>query len=130
MPAYNFSPEHAENVERGIKTQTIRQTDKGAKIGDTAYLFTGQRTPQCRSLGTGTLVMVQPISLYDDCIMFDAWHIFREQWLIDYLARADGFNDYNAMAAWFREKYKIKSLTNEPFLGYLHSWILNKEAKK
>ena len=126
MPTYNFSPEHADNVELGIKTQAIRQTDKGEKIGDTAYLFTGQRMPQCRSLGTGKIITITPISLYEDHVMLNAGHIFRDQWSIDYIARIDGFKDYHAMTSWFREKYKVKSLTIDPFHGYLHIWILNR----
>ena len=38
MPAYNFQKQFAPLVESGQKCQTIRKTNKAAKVGDTAYL--------------------------------------------------------------------------------------------
>jgi hypothetical protein len=69
--------------------------------------------------------MNELISLYDTYVRFNG-SLVTEQGMLNLLARADGFYDYDAMTAWFKDKYEIKSLTIEPFHGCLHSWILNK----
>ena len=122
MPAYNFSQEFAGDVENRRKTQTIRMSDKGAKVGDSVYLYTGQRTKQCRQLGTATLIALDSISLYDTYVRLNG-SLITEQSTLNLLARADGFRDYEAMASWFKIKYKIKSLTLDPIHGYLHAWL-------
>ena len=58
MPAFNFSPQFADAVAAGRKLNTIREKQRG-KVGDPAYLFTGQRTKKCVRLGEGTLVRVE-----------------------------------------------------------------------
>lgn len=123
MPAYNFSPEFADDVEHRRKRSTIRLTDKGSKVGDTAYLYTGQRTKECRLLGTSTLVAVEPIEIMEFCIYIgNSSNAIYEPAVIDLIARSDGFKDYADMAAWFKAKYNIKSLTETPFVGFLHVW--------
>ena len=121
MPAYNFSPEFANDVQHRRKRSTIRMSDKNAKVGDTVYLYTGQRTKQCRSLGTSTLVALETISLHEKHVIFGGFTI-RANSLLDLLARADGFKDYPDMTAWFKSKYKIDSLDTAPIRGYLHAW--------
>ena len=54
MPAFNFKPQFAPLVESGKKTKTIRPTKRG-NVGDTAYLYTRQRTKNSRKLGEGVL---------------------------------------------------------------------------
>lgn len=121
MPAYNFSPEFANDVQHRRKRSTIRMSDKNAKVGDTVYLYTGQRTKQCRSLGTSTLVALETISLHEKHVIFGGFTL-RANSLLDLLARADGFKDYPDMTAWFKSKYKIDSLDTAPIRGYLHAW--------
>jgi hypothetical protein len=121
MPAYNFSPEFADDVEHRRKTQTIRMTDKGAKVGDPVFLYTGQRTKQSRSLGTSTLVDIISIQLNDNSAILDGDFIYHES-VLNLLARSDGFENYQSMTEWFRKKYNLESLTKTPFNGFLHVW--------
>ena len=129
MPAYNFSPEFADVVESGRKCSTIRQSDKGAKIGDTAYLYTGQRTKDCRLLGTATLISVVRIWIYHDSVSIERGCLVYQMHFLDIFARSDGFNNFEQMVNWLEKKYNIKSLSESPFIGYLHTWTLNKEVK-
>ena len=123
MPAYNFQPRFADAVESGAKTQTIRKTRRGAKPGDTAYLYTGQRTKACRKIGEGRLISVFPISIdrifgAKDPAIFN--HTCRQltQEEADFFAQLDGFEDAQALYKWFDENHGL------PFTGYVHKWIL------
>lgn len=128
MPAYNFQKQFAPLVESGQKPCTIRQTDKGAKVGDTAYLYTGQRTKQCRKLGEGTIVDVSPIKIWLTYLGFPIVEVkySNEQALLyvgyhaDNFAKRDGFQSADEMVSWFDNQYGL------PFNGFLHEWILNK----
>lgn len=132
MPAYNFMARFAPLVESGEKRQTIRQTDKGAKPGDTAYLYTGQRTKQCRKLGEGLILSVLPIEIGKHACGepyatvtdgMKLMHIVHEDFYG--LAIADGFANGEEMVAWFEARYGL------PFLGYLHEWeLLDKPKEK
>lgn len=125
MPAYNFQKHFAPLVESGQKRQTIRQTAKGATRGATAYLYTGQRTAQCRKLGEGTITDVLSIEIgrhacsepYASIAEYDGrrTHLVHEG--LDALARADGFANGEEMAEWFAAQYGL------PFTGYLHQWV-------
>lgn len=121
MPAYNFSPEFADDVEHRRKRSTIRLSDKGAKVGDTVYLYAGQRTKDCRLLGTSTLVAVEPIEIMESSLWFNN-RMLHDSATIDLIARSDGFKSYADMAAWFKAKYEVKSLNETPFIGFLHVW--------
>ena len=129
MPAYNFKKQFAPQVESGDKTCTIRATDKGAKVGDTAYLYYGQRTKQCRKLGEGTITGVWPITIWLTSLgkplaeiqypeMFKPMLYFGYH--IDNLAKQDGFQDADEMVSFFAKQYGL------PFNGFLHKWTLNK----
>jgi len=132
MPAYNFMERFAPLVESGEKRQTIRQTDKGAKPGDTAYLYTGQHTKQCRKLGEGLILSVLPIEIarlslgepYAAIgVMPSTTYLAGER--LDYFSKADGFSGGEEMVAWFEKQYGL------PFFGYLHEWkLLDKRKEK
>lgn len=126
MPAYNFKSQFAPLVESGQKRQTIRQTArKGATRGATAYLYTGQRTANCRKIGEGTITEVLPIEIgrhacsepYACITERDGkrTHLVHEH--LDSLARDDGFASGEEMAEWFAAQYGL------PFCGYLHQWV-------
>ncbi len=121
MPAYNFSPEFANDVEHRRKRSTIRLSDKGAKVGDTVYLYTGQRTKECRLLGTSVLIDLTRFALFENSIFFDARY-YSSTPILNLIARSDGFTDFEEMKNWFKAKYKIQSLDKAPFSGYLHVW--------
>lgn len=131
MPAYNFQPQFAALVESGQKRQTIRQTDKGAKPGATAYLYTGMRTKGCRKLGEGTITDVLPIQIgrngcgepYATIVGPDGvsrWVVHDD---LAALAAADGFSNAAEMTQWFDRQYGL------PFAGYLHQWELRAPAQ-
>ena len=128
MTAYNFSEQFAPAVEAGLKLQTIRKTDKDAMVGGIAQLYTGQRTKQCKLLGTGTITSISRIVLFDDsCQIEGILFMFSE--VPNIIARADGFATYEHMAEWFRNTYKISSLDETPFDGFIHAWVLNTEVQ-
>ena len=129
MPAYNFQKQFAPLVESGQKCQTIRQTDKGAKVGQTAYLYYGQRTKQCRKLGEGTITEVWPIKIWLTYLGYPVAEIkypglqipiIYTGYHIDNLAKDDGFQSGDEMVSWFAKQYGL------PFNGFLHKWTLNK----
>lgn len=125
MPAYNFKQQFAPLVESGDKTCTIRATDKGAKIGDTAYLYYGQRTKQCRKLGEGTITAVLPIVLWINKLIVPRISVamsstFSTDIDPNVIAKQDGFQTVEEMFSWFAKQYGL------PFNGFLHQWALNK----
>jgi hypothetical protein len=125
MPTYNFKPQFAALVESGQKRQTIRRTAKGAAPGATAYLYTGQRTANCRKLGEGRICEVAPIEIgrhactepYAVITGRDGKPVHLAHEHLDSLARADGFSTGEEMASWFADQYGL------PFRGYLHQWV-------
>src|SRR3569833_3307514 len=126
MPAYNFLKQSAALVESGQKRQTIRQSARAAHRGATAYLYTGQRTAQCRKLGEGTITDVLPIEIgrhacgepYAIIIERSGYRSFLAHDDLDVLARSDGFANGEEMATWFASQYDL------PFVGFLHQWVL------
>jgi len=67
MPSLNFT-KFVDEVECGLKTQTIRRTRKRPiKAGDRLHLFAGARTKHCRRLsppGGATCYYVADIEIY------------------------------------------------------------------
>lgn len=131
MPAYNFKAQFAPAVEAGHKLCTIR--GRAAKVGTTAYLYTGMRTKACRKLGQGRIVHCANITLgYSESgaprAIFGEHHIgyteFRE------LAEADGFATPRDMVDFFRDQYKTIMLVagggTDVFSGFMITWELDK----
>ena len=125
MPALNFQARFAPLVESGEKTQTIRKHRKDGrdpKVGDRLVLYTGMRTKQCRKLGEGRVMSVRYFELDDE----GGVHIDHEWigWHRDpsrterRLARADGFENFEAMLDWFEQTHGL------PFEGLLIRWKL------
>lgn len=108
MVALNFSPQFADAVASGRKTQTIRQTAR-ARPGQALQLYTGQRTKDCRKLADAVCVDCTYVGLNASGISLGDVRRFPGD--IDDFARADGFNDYAAMWKWFSERYKTNSFT-------------------
>lgn len=125
MPAYNFQQRFAALVESGQKRQTIRKSAKGAHRGSTAYLYTGQRTANCRKIGEGTIVEVIKIEIgrhacsepYASIVNHYGRYDYIVHADLDSLARDDGFANGEEMVEWFASQYGI------PFSGYLHQWV-------
>ena len=118
-----FKKQFAHLVEFGEKTQTIRVFPKRVpKIGETAYLYTGLRTKQCRCLGEGKIESLKIIyfdrregrlvSIEDDSPGLKNGQTFD---LTD-MARADGFSCWEEMRDWFEQTHGL------PFEGLLIKW--------
>ena len=115
MVAFNFSPEFAAAVTSGAKCQTIRKT-KRAVAGDRLQLYTGQRTKACRKLGEATCTLVDYVGIRPDGLTFG--DKTKHPGNIDDFARADGFENFEAMVAWFARKYG-----SPYFQGFVHKWL-------
>lgn len=110
MPAYNFQARFALKVLDGSKLSTIRGRE--AKVGSTAYLFTGMRTKACQRLGCGEIVYCAPITLgYDrdgePFAMLDKQRLSKAEF--DQLAMDDGFAYPREMLAWFKSTYDTET---------------------
>lgn len=117
MPALSFKEQFAPAVESGEKTQTIRKIRKRPiKVGDTLYLKTGMRTKYCRSLGTAVCTKVTPCEIYPLMVAFRGRALLAAQ--ANRFARKDGFDDMDAMVAWFERQHGL------PFRGVVIEWDL------
>ena len=133
MPAYNFQARFAPLVRSGAKTNTIRGRE--AKVGGTAYLYTGQRTKACECLGQGEIKSCLPVRLgwSNDEFPFVA---LRSERLTDAsvqeLAVSEGFADGREMVQWFMSTYKQSQPTAkdevEVYAGFLISWTPTKQG--
>jgi hypothetical protein len=122
MPTLNFQARFADAVESGAKTQTIRRRGKRAwKVGDMAYLHTGQRLKagdeRKRTLGVGRVVEVSDVRLEHgkpfrvDGVDLSSTKAYQ-------FAYADGFNGTLEMIAWFDKTHGL------PFDGQMIRWEL------
>jgi hypothetical protein len=100
--AINFKPEWVPAILDGSKRQTIRRTAR-CKAGDELQLYTGQRTKDCRLLGTAICQHVETITIADDYLSAGYYRIPSGD--AHHLAEIDGFADIEAMRDWFRSQY-------------------------
>jgi hypothetical protein len=115
MSALNFKKQFVPALESGAKRQTIRPVRKHPiTAGERLYLFTGQRTKSCRSLGTVLARKVCEIEMTASSIKIDGVLMSRMEF--DDFARDDGFNDWHEMRAFFSATYKF------PFKGQVICW--------
>jgi hypothetical protein len=126
MPALNFMARFADDVQFGIKRQSIRAPRKDGrphcKRGDQLKLYTGMRSKSCRLLGTAKVLRVVPvvinaIDMYLDGRLLLSYLPDRDAPQTDNeFARADGFGSFTEMADWFRETHGL------PFTGVVIYW--------
>lgn len=127
MPVYNFQARFAPKVLDGTKCTTIRGRD--AKVGSTAYLFTGLRTKLCTRPGQGEIVHCAPISLgYKQNGMPAAilgCNQLTQQQLTE-LAVGDGFTGAREMLEWFEKTYGERIAAGDGghyvYKGWLITW--------
>ena len=122
MPALNFQEKFAAAVSSGRKTQTIRALRKRPiRVGDTVYLYTGQRTKAAQRLGTGTVIEVHDIMFCDrrpPAIVIDGKRVAYAGLESEEIAVRDGFVNIRALLHWFRKTHGL------PFRGHLIRWRL------
>ncbi len=127
MPALNFKKQFSENVELGIKRQTVRAYRKDGrahcKPGDRIKLYTGMRTISCRLLTEAECTSVQHIKIMDTGMELDGSRLSSVIYSRDQLeptdnefAESDGFESFMDMAEWFSETYGL------PFKGVVIKW--------
>ena len=113
MPSLNFQKQFADKVVSGEKRQTVRKGNR-IKAGDKLYLYTGQRTKQCRKLGETVCNEIYKIEITDEHIYIDLCvltGIEKEQ-----LAKDDGFECAADMIDWFKNTHGL------PFFGQVILW--------
>jgi hypothetical protein len=122
MVAINFTM-FKDKIAAREKRMTIRKTPR-AKRGDRIQLYTGMRTKACRKLVDDDAVCIAcyPVRISDGAFELTTGDDYD---ITDYLygpgglnekARADGFDDWDDMKAFFRKTYGL------PFTGYAHVW--------
>jgi hypothetical protein len=126
MPALNFQPRFAALVQRGEKRQTIRLPRRQPiRVGQMLYLYTGLRTKQARLLREAVCTSVGPVEITDGihektAIPYDPGILYVNGMRIgfgkDAFARADGFDSWADMVAWFKSTHGL------PFHGHLITW--------
>lgn len=94
MPAYNFQRQFVGRILSLEKPHTIRPERKHpTKKGDTLYLFTGQRTTQCRLIAESPCINIERIGIYlhnpQPYVMINDYGLSVEA--LDRLIRRDGF---------------------------------------
>jgi hypothetical protein len=115
MPAYNFKSQFASAVVSGRKRQTIRAKRKTPpKAGQTAYLFTGMRTRNCRRLGTHLIRATYDIEITEGGVKIDDADLYESQ--LNDFAQRDGFDCWEYMRDWFERVHGL------PFRGDLIRW--------
>jgi hypothetical protein len=123
MVAINFKSEFAEDVEFGVKRQTIRAKAR-CKPGDKLQLYTGMRTSQCRLLTEGVCKSVTPVKICATEMYLNGKLLIPGDALQDEyedrnndFAKKNGFRGFTEMAAWFQRTYG-----SLPFEGCVICW--------
>lgn len=116
MPALNFQLRWAPDVESGKKHTTIRKARR-VQVRDNLYLYTGQRTKQCRKLGEALCLGVTDFRINNSGFCYLDGKLLLEP-DINYLAWLDTAGQLNAteFVDFFRQAYGL------PFYGELIIW--------
>ena len=121
-PAYAPADEQIEIKAQGFrpKRQTIRRIG-GTKYsaGDTLYLFINLRRDGTRKLGEVRCNYVRPVALYPNMVVIEGEGPVED---VEAFARADGFQTYAEMCAWFKRRYAFPAADGRPFTGQLIKW--------
>jgi len=118
---FNFKRQFVEAIVGGTKCQTIRANradGKRPKPGDIAALYTGLRTRNTQHLRDGEVTRCRAVRI--DCSMggdlfIDGQHITGPDRTA--FAQADGFSDWPAMLAFFKDQYAVAT-----FDGFCVEW--------
>jgi hypothetical protein len=110
MVAYSFQKEFEAPIRSGVKAQTIRPDRKRhARPGETIQLYTGQRTRHARLIGTAICRSVGAIEI-DFRFKEVRFNYLSSRVLmgpagVDSFAVSDGFANWIAMQAFWRQKH-------------------------
>lgn len=119
---FNFKKEFAPKVESGEKLQTVRATRKDRRVpvpGDLAKGYTGLRTRSARLLVSSPIVEAGRvlIDFRESTIAIRGGRLSASE--AAEFARADGFESFPAMLAWFREAHQEDP---DYFEGFYAKW--------
>lgn len=142
MVAYSFQQQFVAPILLGLgradeiegprpsraKRQTIRAIGRRrhARPGDMLQLYTGMRTRSCKSIGVAKCTQVLRIKIAANAadgagyVEIDGEKPIVGRRLLDEFARSDGFSNWTAMCAFWRERHKEKRLG--PFVGLIIRW--------
>lgn len=126
MVAYSFQKQFAEPILAGTKGGTIRADRKRhARPGEDLQLYTGMRTKHCRLIARRRCLAVEPIELRlrPDAIFFP-FSVIVSARRLDAFARFDGFADWDALRAFWRETHEALDV----FAGQNIRWLPLPEA--
>jgi hypothetical protein len=116
----NFQRQFAEDVAAGRKRQTIRATRKDGRVprpGERFKGYTGLRTRDARLLVDSTVVDCFPITMdlsEPPSIVSNGIRLHHGE--ANSFARLDGFENAEAMFAWFRKTH------GDDFEGFCVCW--------
>lgn len=124
MVALNFKPRFIPAILSGAKRQTIRALGRRrhAIPGETLQLYTGMRTKQCRLIGTAVCTKAKPIEMLFAGLLsvIEIGPLRRiDGSELDTFAIADGFPDWPAMLAFWRETHPD---CQDSFSGLIIEW--------
>lgn len=124
MVAYSFKKQFAAPILDRTKGGTIRLDRKRhARPGEELQLYTGMRTKQCRLITRQTCLDALPIALnfpVDAVLLSIRRHPLKRFNLLDIFARFDGFPDWAALKAFWREEHGADL---KPFSGNHIRWL-------
>lgn len=132
MVALSFKSEFVVAIDAGEKRRTIRRVRKvgNPEPGKPLQLYSGMRTKDCEKIRDATCTRVRPVIINHMGVRLDGRQLYAgdapayqggpdpDQFDGDF-ARADGFNSFPDMAAFFAREYGL------PFEGQLIEWSLS-----
>jgi len=122
---FNFKSQFVPKVESGEKTQTIRANrNDGRKPvpGDIACLYSGLRTRNTKLIGEHQVVSCRSVRIHtvgNGELIVDGIKLDAQERLA--FAKADGFNYWPDMVAFFRDQYMV-----DVFEGFCVQWEWSK----
>lgn len=124
MVAYSFQKQFVRPILEGTKRQTIRDERKRhARPGEELQLYTGMRTRDCKLIAKVSCIRVGTITLDLDAgraviLDNDGMATMHAHDRIEHFARADGFESFEAMRAfWAKHHPGVTS-----FQGVIITW--------
>jgi hypothetical protein len=125
MPPLGFKKQFAPKIIGGEKPFTVRHLRKDGRdpqAGQTLYMFTGMRTPQCHLFAEKPCKFAVTIKLAWCRIVIPGLPTLNWPHHLENFARLDGFQNYEQMAKF----HKLKAgMTAQPMR--LISWISRQE---